>query len=509
MFYQRDGLSRRSMFWRAAAASGLGAILKMTEGPVGAQEAAGQPAGRGGAPAAGRGAGQGRGGGGGMGGFGGGRGAPVHYGPINKYSSPSDLRITDMRAVTVAANYDYNMIRLDTNQGVYGLGEVRDAGSKVTALMLKPYVVGASPLDITNILRRIRHFSWHGRQGGGYSAVDLALHDIVGKVYGVPVYRLLGDKKRDRVRMYCDTTEAKDPKIYAQRMLDRRKAGFTFFKMDLRTQEMVGDVPGAVDTRGVATDKGMKLLCEYIAAVRDVIGYEPPLAADHFGNLDLEDSIRYARAFEPYHLAWAEDILQVNTLNTGDAPLNWHAYKRIKESTVTPLAMGESLFGLEEGFKPFLDNDAISIIHPDPGTSGQCRETKRIGDYANEHGVPVALHMAGSPLGTMGGVHIACTLDSFLAMECHAVDFMSWWQELVTGVPKPFIKDGYITVPDTPGLGIELNEPVIKEHLRYPGYFEPTTDWDKVTVMPPGAFGGRGWPHFNQFGQWVIDESDR
>jgi hypothetical protein len=104
MFDQRYGLSRRSMFWRAAAASGLGAILKMTEGPVGAQEPAAQPAGRGGAPAAGRGAGQGRGGGGGMGGFGGGRGAPVRYGPINKYSSPSDLRITDMRAVTVAAN---------------------------------------------------------------------------------------------------------------------------------------------------------------------------------------------------------------------------------------------------------------------------------------------------------------------------------------------------------------------------------------------------------------------
>ena len=251
---------------------------------------------------------------------------------------------------------------------------------------------------------------------------------------------------------------------------------------------------------------GDELFAINVAQVREVLGMEVPLAADHFGNLDVDDSIRYARAFEPYHLAWAEDILQVGTLNTGDAPLNWRAYKRIKDATVTPLAMGESLFGLEEGFKPFLDNDAISIIHPDPGTSGQCRETKRIGDYANEHGVPVAIHMAGSPLGTMGAVHTACTFDNFLAMECHAVDFMSWWQELVTGVPKPFIKDGYITVPDTPGLGIELNEKVIKEHLRYPGYFEPTTDWDKVTVMPQGTF---GWPHFNQFGEWVTDNSDR
>ena len=490
-------LSRRSMFW-AAAASGLGAIFKMTEGPAAAQATGG----RGGAPQGGQGAGRG---GQGMG-FGGGRGGSVRYGPINKYSSPSDLRITDMRALTVAANYDYPIIRLDTNQGVYGLGEVRDAGSKVTALMLKPFIVGSNPLDITNILRRIRHYAWHGRQGGGYSAVDLALHDIVGKVFGVPVWRLLGDKKRDRIRMYCDTTESPDPKVYANRMLERKKAGYTFFKMDLRTQPMVGNVPGAVDSRGVATEKGLKLLCEYIAAVRDVIGYEPPLAADHFGSLDVDDSIRYARAFEPYHLAWAEDILQVGTLNTGDAPLNWRAYKRIKDATVTPLAMGESLFGLEEGFKAFLDNDAISIIHPDPGTSGQCRETKRIGDYANERGVPVAVHMAGSPLGTMGAVHTACTFESFLAMECHAVDFMSWWQELVTGVPQPIINNGYVTVPDTPGLGIELNEPVVKEHLRYPGYFEPTTDWDKATTMPQGTV---GWPHFNQFGKWVTDSSDR
>ncbi len=484
-------LSRRSMFWRAAAASGLGAIFKMTQGPAGAQQTGGRAGAQGRAP--------------GMG-FGGPRGAPVRYGPINKYSAPSDLRITDMRAITVAANYDYPIIRLDTNQGVYGLGEVRDAGSKISALMLKPLVVGSNPLDITAILRRTRHYAWHGRQGGGYSAVDLALHDIVGKVFGTPVWRLLGDKKRDRIRMYCDTTESQDPKIYAQRMLERKKAGYTFFKMDLRTQPMVGNVPGAVDSRGVATPKGLKLLCDYIAAVRDVIGYEQPLAADHFGALDVDDSIRYARAFEPYHLAWAEDILQVGTLNAGDAPLNWKAYKRIKDATVTPLAMGESLFGLEEGFKAFLDNDAISIIHPDPGTSGQCRETKRIGDYANERGIPVAVHMAGSPLGTMGAVHTACTFENFLAMECHAVDFMKWWQELVTGVPQPIINNGYITVPDTPGLGIELNEEVVKEHLRYPGYFEPTTDWDKVTTMPPGTF---GWPHYNQYGQWVTDNSDR
>jgi L-alanine-DL-glutamate epimerase-like enolase superfamily enzyme len=489
--FTKKPLSRRSAVRQAVAAAGLSAIFKMTEGTAEAQ------ARRGGGQAADAAAAQGRGGGMGMG-----RGGPnVRYGPINKLSAPSDLRITDMRALTVAANFDYPIIRLDTNQGVYGLGEVRDAGDKSSALMLKQFVVGRNPLNISAILRTVRPYAWHGRQGGGYSSIDLALHDIVGKVFGVPVWRLLGDKYRDRVRMYCDTVSSRDPKLYAQRMQRRKAAGYTFFKMDLQTQQLIGDRPGAVDSRGVATSKGLQMLCEYISAIRDVIGYEAPLAADHFGSLDVNDSINYARAFEPFRLAWAEDILQVGTLNRGDAPLNWRAYKQIKSMTSTPLGGFESLFGLEEGYKNFLDNGAIDVIHPDPGTSGQCLETKRIADYAGQYGIPTAIHMAGSPLGTMGAVHTVATVENFLAMECHAVDFMSWWQELVTGVPKPFIDKGYITVPDTPGLGIELNEPVVKEHLRYPGYFEPTTNWDNATSRPQPL--STGYPHFNAEGEWV------
>jgi L-alanine-DL-glutamate epimerase-like enolase superfamily enzyme len=503
MHNKKELLSRRNAVRQAVGAAGLSAIFKMTEGPAEAQArrgGAGQVPG-GAAPGGAAPAGAARGGGGG-----GGRGAAnVLYGAINKYSSPSDLRITDMRALTVAANFDYPIIRLDTNQGVYGLGEVRDAGTKNSALMLKQFVVGANPLNISSILRTIRPYAWHGRQGGGYSAVDLALHDLVGKVFGVPVWRLLGDKYRDRVRMYCDTVSSKDPKVYAQRMQRRKASGYTFFKMDLQTQQLIGDKPGAVDSRGVATAKGLLMLCEYIAAIRDIIGWDAPLAVDHFGPLDVYDSINYARAFEPYRLAWAEDILQVNTLNRGDAPLNWRAYKQIKAATATPLGGFESLFGLEEGYKNFLDNDAISVIHPDPGTSGQCRETKRIADYAGQYGIPTAIHMAGSPLGTMGAVHTVATVENFLAMECHAADFMSWWQELVAGVPKPIIDKGYITVPDTPGLGIELNEPVVKEHLRYPGYFEPTADWDNATARPQGT---TGYPHFNAEGQWVTTREE-
>ena len=409
--------------------------------------------------------------------------AQTPQGPgVNRNSAPSQLRITDMRACRIAGALDFPIIRIDTNQGVHGLGEVRDAGVEGIALVLKPHLVGRNPLDIEPILDNLRKFANHMRSGGGYSAVDTALHDIAGKVYGVPCWRLLGSRYRTRVRVYCHFPGGQDPGRFAEGVRRRKEAGFTFFKMDdLSPARWLAKVPGAVQDNGVVTDKGLKLLCEHIAQVREIIGYEVPLAADHFGQLNVKESIRYARAFEPYRLAWMEDILQVGTLRTGDAPANWRGYKEIKDATLMPLAMGESLFGLEEGFREFIDNRAIDIVHPDLLTAGGIRETKRIADYASMNGIPTACHYVASPVGCMATVHAIATMKDFLAMETLAPD-TAWWDDLVTGAPKPLIQNGSIQVPETPGLGVELNEEVVKQHLRTPGYFEPTPQYDKYII---------------------------
>ena len=167
----------------------------------------------------------------------------------------------------------------------------------------------------------------------------MALHDIAGKVYGVPAWRLLGSKYRDKVRIYCDTTPSKDPRVYADRLRRRKAMGFTFLKMDLGI-DLVADRPGAVNASGAATERGLKYLCEYLEAVRAEIGYDVPLAADHFGRLSVNDCIRYARALEPYQLAWAEDFIGFQ---------DWRGYKSISEATTTPILTGENAFGLEEG----------------------------------------------------------------------------------------------------------------------------------------------------------------
>ncbi len=453
--FERSRFTRRRLLGRAACAG----LFQLTQTPAGAQERA-----------------------------------------LNRNSAPSQLKITDMRFVLVASNYDYPIIRIDTNQGVYGLGEVRDAGREGTALVLKPHLVGRNPLSIEPILDSIRIFSNHQRMGGGYSAVDMALHDIAGKVYGVPAWRLIGSKYRDRIRIYCDTTESKDPKVYAERFQKRKAQGFTFFKMDLGT-DLVEGRPGAVNDRRVATEKGLEYMSEFIQAVRDAIGWEAPLTADHFGRLTVNDSIRYARAFEKYNLAWAEDMIQIGHLGPGgDAPRDWRGYKELKDSTSTPIATGESLFGLEEGFQDLIDHRAVDIVHPDPLTAGGIRETKRIADYAVMHGIQTAIHFAGSPVGCMASVHMAATLKDMLAMENHAVD-IPWWGDLVTGPSKPIVDRGFITVPDAPGLGVELNEAVVKEHIRKGGYFEPTPQYDDY-ILDRFRIGGP-YPHYDENGKLV------
>jgi L-alanine-DL-glutamate epimerase-like enolase superfamily enzyme len=417
---------------------------------------------------------------------------------VNKLSAPSDLKITDMRAVTVAANYDYPIIRIDTNQGVYGLGEVFAASTKGCALMLKSHLLGKNPLQISSILRPLRNSAGQYFWNTGYGAIDLALHDIAGKVYGVPVWRLLGEKLRDRTLIYCDTTGHKDPKVYARRVAARKKAGYKFFKMDLYTS-LVRDRPGAVNSRGIATDKGLGYLCEILAAGREVIGWDTPLATDHFGPLNVDDAIRYARAFEPYDLAWAEDFIPY-------CWINWRGFKAIKEASTTPVLTGEQAFGLEEGFRDLIDNYAVDIIHPDYVASGGFREIKRIADYAAGHGIPTAIHQPGSPIGQIAMAHLAAVLTNFVCCEHHAAD-MPWWDDLVKGPSKPIIKDGYVEVPNTPGLGVELNEEVVKEHLRFPGYFEPTTMYDHYANGACGFRRGGPWPHFDEEGNWCNCET--
>jgi len=404
---------------------------------------------------------------------------------VNTNSKPSDLKITDLRVATIiGAPMMVPLIRIDTNQGIYGLGEVRDGASEKYALVLKSRLLGENPCNIDKIFRKIKQFGGHARQGGGVCGVEMALCDLAGKAYNVPAYQLLGGKFRDKVRCYADTTQTPDAAEFGRRLKERMDGkGFTFLKMDLGFG-LVESTPGVVSrplgitSRDLArtqhmftgmelTPKGIELMAAYVAKVREVIGMEIPLAADHFGHVGLNSCIRLGKALEKYNMAWLEDMIP---WQYGDL------MKKITDAVDIPILTGEDIY-LKEDFLKLARMHAVDIVHPDLATSGGLFETKRIGDLCQEEGVAMAMHFAGSPVSFMANVHCAAATENFVALEHHSVD-VPWWEDMVHG-HKPLFDKGFATVPDTPGLGVTLNDDVVKQHLmKGKQFFAPTPEWD-------------------------------
>lgn len=437
---------------------------------------------------------------------------------VNTNSKPTDLKITDMRFVDiVGAPMHCTLLRIETNQGITGYGEVRDGASKLYAQMLKRFLIGENPCNIDKIFRRIKQFGGQSRQAGGVCGVELALWDIAGKAYGIPVYQMLGGKFRDKVRMYCDTdVDGKDTGLNMGDALKKRieKHGYTMLKMDLGINQL-WDVEGGLcaptgfleqygytakmareakargdkaaarwwanrnyDVNNIAhpftgihiTTKGFDYLENYVKEVRSVIGYEIPLSIDHFGHIGVEDCIKLANRLENYNMCWLEDMIPWQLTDQ---------YVRLHNASTTPIATGEDIY-LLENFKPLLDNRAVSIIHPDILSSGGIYETKKIGDYAEECGVAMALHMAETPVACLAAVHVAAATNNFLGLEFHSND-VDWWSDMVKDTEKPEIVDGFMAVPEKPGIGIdELDDEVLAEHIHpeIPGLWESTDEWN-------------------------------
>jgi L-alanine-DL-glutamate epimerase-like enolase superfamily enzyme len=407
---------------------------------------------------------------------------------VKTNSSPSALRITDLRVCTIVkpGPSPCSIVRIDTNQGVYGLGEVRDVSSPTYALFLKSRLLNENPLNITFLFDKIKQFGGVSRQAGGVVSVEEALWDISGKVYNVPIYQMLGGKFRHRVRIYADTDESNDPHVFAQRLKARKEEmGLTWLKMDVGIN-LVQRTPGTVTgpsqlnqwersrlpapfIANEVTDKGIEMLSAYVQAAREAVGMEIPLSMDHLGHLGVNSIIRLGKAYEKFNLSWMEDVIPWQYTDM---------LAHITAESPTPILTGEDIY-LKEDFIKLCEKHAVSKIHPDISTSGGILETHKIGERAMEYGVPMAMHYAGTPVGAMASVHCAAATANFLACENHSLD-VPFWQDLVDGIEKPIINKGFIKVPDKPGLGVTLNDEVCKQHLRpNTQYFAPTPEWNQ------------------------------
>lgn len=423
---------------------------------------------------------------------------------VSRMSAPSELKITDMRYALTNVMGGTAIIKIETNQGIYGLGEVRDAADVRYALFLKSRILGKNPCNVEKIFKSIKQFGGPARQAGGVCAVEMALWDICGKAYNVPAWQLLGGRYRDKVRLYADTPEASSPEEQ-KRLIDFRinEQGYTWLKMDVSIGELRGKPNTVVNgkfwenDKGVLaqwgdrsnpmsyantmhpftqiqiTEKGLEELQRVVEDVRNMVGYEIPISTDHYGHFDLNNGIRLAKALDKYRLAWFEDMV----------PWQYNEqWRTITDAIETPTTTGEDIHFLEN-FKPLIHNRSVDIIHPDLASSGGLLETKRIGDYAEEYGIAMAMHQAGTPVSFMANVHCAAATQNFLALEHHSVD-VPWWESLVKTVGGfKMIDKGFATVPLTaPGLGIELDEEVVKEHLHPSDktFFKSTEEWNEL-----------------------------
>jgi L-alanine-DL-glutamate epimerase-like enolase superfamily enzyme len=436
---------------------------------------------------------------------------------VSRLGSPSDLKITDMRYTTIsngtgATNARNVIIRIDTNQGIYGLGEVRDGGDARFALYLKSRILGLNPCNVEMIFKIIKQFGGHGRMGGGVCGVEMALWDLAGKAFNAPVWALLGGRYREKVRLYSYIPNSGGVPL-AEMDIEKFKAdvknrmevqGFTWLKCHPGI-EKYKNIPGTTvntkftphfndrvppsssqyylsyqNTRHAfsaiqVTNKGLEELAKYVDTIRSIVGYDIPLSADHMGHFDVNSCIRVGHALERFNLASLEDFLPWNDTDH---------LKMITDAIQTPTMTGEDIY-LKEEFRKLCDTHAVDIIQPDMGSSGGILETKKIGDYAEEKETPMVMHFAGTPICFMANVHSAAATQNALALEVpNQIVDNTWWPNLVKMVGKqPLYTKGFANVPDdAPGLGVELNEDVMKQHLHKEdeSYFVPTPQWNEV-----------------------------
>ena len=394
------------------------------------------------------------------------------------------MKITDLRCAVLG---QHPVVRIATDEGISGYGQVEfwKPFLKPHILSFRESLLGEDPTDVERVMLKIRQRGAFKPWGSAVSVIEMVLWDLAGKAAGVPVYKLLGGKVRDKVRVYNGGIRfpmtGYDPKDYAEdaRRMKALPEGFTMIKQPIGFHSpMKREVPhffygtpypsglhGVLD-RGLVTERGLKHTIECVFAMKEVLGDEIGLALDCGPGWMVPDAIRLARALEPVHLMWLEDLI------SGDyVPfVNADVYRDVTQSTSTPVHTGEQIY-LRQNFKDLIERHAVNVVGPDPCDVGGIAELKWVAEYADLHGILIAPHgTANGLLGLAALVQVCATLPhNFIAFE-YPIGEPSWWYDIVTGLPDPIVKDGLIEVWDRPGMGVDFR---VEEARRY------LTDEDK------------------------------
>jgi L-alanine-DL-glutamate epimerase-like enolase superfamily enzyme len=380
------------------------------------------------------------------------------------------MKIIDLKCAVIGKS---PIIRIVTDEGIsgYGQAETWKSSIKPHILSFRDALIGEDPTNVERVMLKIRQRGGFKPWGTAVSVIEMALWDLAGKAAGLPVYKLLGGKVRDKVRVYNGSIRFPLPDHSPESLAaDIRRMmalpeGFTMIKQPIGFHSaMKREIPGfyygepnfspfhgALD-RGPVTEKGLNHFVDCVAAMKEVTGDKVGLALDAGPGWMLPDAIRLARKLEPYHLLWVEDLL------SGDYTpwVNAGVYRELTRATSTPIHTGEQIY-LRQNFKELIESQAVSVIGPDPADVGGIAELKWIAEYADLHGIMMAPHgTANGLLGLAALIQVSATLpNNFLAFEYTTGD-PAWWYDIVDGLPEIIVRDGFVEVLDRPGMGVDI-----------------------------------------------------
>lgn len=395
------------------------------------------------------------------------------------------IKIRDIKTMVLQGPRTYTLVRIETDAGPFGIGEGYGSpgvGVREGIMAMKEYFVGKDPLNIESLLSGLsnRYDGSAHTLMRAVSGIEMALWDLAGKVFDVPAATLLGGKYRNRVRMYTgqgprnmlDKASCRD---WAAEM-KASKAGWTAFKLGPpRMSAMVAAMEGGGGARGAGAAAGpprepstpptrgessrmisRKELMEIqqgFENVREAIGWEKDLMFHGQWAYDLPSAIQLSQALESSKVLWIEDPMPPNFSN---------AWVLLTQVSKVPILTGENL-GRRQDWVPFIDNKGFHMAQLDVRNTGGLLEAKKIADMADLHFIPMCAHDTASIVCNYGVVQFACAVRDFVAAETR-IGNGDWMDDVIVH-DGPVIKDGYMTLPDKPGLGIELNPDVVKAHL--------------------------------------------
>ncbi|MBN4059327.1 mandelate racemase/muconate lactonizing enzyme family protein [Dehalococcoides mccartyi] len=388
------------------------------------------------------------------------------------------MKIIDLKCAIIGKN---PVIRITTDEGIDGIGAAETAKPylKPMVMFYKDMIVGKDPTDVERVMLGIRRMGAFKPWGAAVSAIEMALWDIAGKASGLPVYKLLGGKVRDKVQVYNGNIRFKmngvEPKHYAEVMQKMKDSpeNFSIIKQGIAFHgNMATDVDnfyygtpergGKHPNRGLITERGFKHMIACIEAMKDVLGDEVGLALDCGPGFTVTDALKLAKAVEHLNIMWLEDMI------TGDYTPYVLAdlYKQVTPYTTTPIHTGEQIY-LRQNFVDLIEKNAVNVLGPDPADVGGLAEMKFIAEYADLHGIMFAPHgTVDGLIGLAAHVQLAATLPAnYIAFELPNGD-PSWWYDILEGLPNPIVKDSHIDVWDTPGLGVKFIVEEARQYLR-------------------------------------------